>query len=312
MLSLCLKNNEGHGSGLKMPNKEVFMKYLILSLMMVFSLTAFACSEDGKTGFVEENSLNIPANIKRFGGLSQEQFNAVIEKIETIYSPIVSNMGGKLTINRKWDDGTVNANATRSFAGWVVNMYGGLARHETITEDGFALVLCHELGHQLGGAPKVAMFMSRWASNEGQADYFAALKCLRKTFLNDDNTTIVSNLNAPELLVTSCSKQHANKDDQNICIRTGMAGVSVANLFAALRNGSPAKFETPDTNVVTSTNDAHPAYQCRLDTYLQGSLCDVDMNLDVSQKDEVTGTCHKSNGQKIGLRPLCWFKPKEI
>lgn len=288
------------------------MKSLLLVLSLIFSMNIWACSEDGKSGFVEENNLNIPANAKRMGGLSQEQFNAVIEKIETIYSPIVSNLGAKLTINRKWEDGTVNANATRSFGGWVVNMYGGLARHETITEDGFALVLCHELGHQLGGAPKVAMFLNRWASNEGQSDYFAALKCLRKAFLSDDNATIVSNLNAPELLISSCSKQHPNKEDKNICIRIGMAGVSVSNLFASMRNATPAKFETPDRNVVSSTNDAHPAYQCRLDTYFQGALCDVDFNLDVSQKDEVTGTCHKSNGHKTGLRPLCWFKPKSI
>ncbi len=286
------------------------MKNLVLSLMLVFSAAAFACSEDGKSGFVEDNNLNIPANVKRFGGLSEEQFNKVIDKIEAIYAPIISNMGGHLEIARKWTDGTVNANATRSLGMWHVNMYGGLARHQTITEDGFSLVLCHEIGHHLGGAPKVANFMSRWASNEGQADYFAALKCLRKTFLNDDNAAIVSSLEVPELLVSSCAKQHPNKDDKNICIRTGMAGVSVSNLFAAMRNSSPAQFDTPDRGVVATTNDAHPAYQCRLDTFFQGSLCDVDMNEDVSQKDEVTGTCHKANGHSTGLRPLCWFKPK--
>ena len=286
------------------------MKNLFLSLVLVFTSVAIACSENGKSGFVEENDLNIPVNAFRMGGLSESQFNAIIDKIEAIYSPIASNMGGRLSIARKWEDGTVNANATRSFSAWNVNMYGGLARHETITEDGFALVLCHELGHQLGGAPKVAMFFNKWASNEGQADYFAALKCLRKTFLNDDNTSIVSTLNAPEILVSSCNKEHANKDDANICIRTGMAGVSVANLFAALRSSAPAKFETPDTSVVASTNDAHPAYQCRLDTFFQGSLCSAGMNDDVSQKEEVQGTCHKSLGHSTGLRPFCWFKPK--
>jgi hypothetical protein len=287
------------------------MKTILFSLMLIFSATTLACSEDGKSGFVEENDLNIPAHIKRKGGLSEEQFNKVIEKIETIYSPIVSNMGGTLEIARKWEDGTVNANATRNFSIWHVNMYGGLARHATITEDGFALVLCHEIGHHLGGAPKVGMLFNRWASNEGQADYYAALKCLRKTFLNDDNATVVSTLNAPEILINSCSKQHKNKDDKNICIRTGMAGVSVSNLFASMRNSAPANFETPDTKIVTKTDDSHPAYQCRLDTYFQGSICDVAMNEEVSQKDEVTGTCHKSNGHKIGLRPLCWFKPRD-
>ena len=286
------------------------MKNLFLSFMLIFSVSAMACTEDGTGGIVEDNDLYIPANAKRFGGLSEVQFNNVIEKIEAIYVPIAAEMGGKLAIARKWDDGTVNANASRSGKTWKVNMYGGLARHETITEDGFALVLCHEIGHELGGAPKVGSFMNRWASNEGQADYFAVLKCLRKTFLNDDNASIITSLNAPETLVKSCAKNHANKDDKNICIRTGMAGVSVANLFAALRSGTPASFDTPDSSEVSRTNDAHPAYQCRLDTYLQGSLCDVGMNEEVDQKDEVKGTCHKELGHSIGLRPLCWFKPK--
>jgi hypothetical protein len=286
------------------------MKNLVLSLMLVFSTAAMACSEDGKTGIVEDNDLNIPADSLYVGGITQEQFNAVIDRIEAIYSPIASNLGKKLNIARKWEDGTVNANASQSGSNWNINMYGGLARHETITEDGFALVLCHETGHLLGGAPKVAGFMNKWASNEGQADYFANLKCLRKTFLNDDNAAVVATLNAPESLVTACAKAFANKDDKNLCIRGGMAGMSVANLFAALRSKPNAKFETPDTSVVTKTNDSHPAHQCRLDTYFQGSLCEIGMNEDVSEKEEVQGTCHKSIGHTVGLRPLCWFKPK--
>jgi hypothetical protein len=286
------------------------MKFLTtLVLTLALSGQVFACSEDGKGGFLPENGLNIPVGSKLAGGLSQTQFNAVIDKIEAIYAPIVSNMGGKLKINRKWEDGTVNANATR-LGGWIVNMYGGLARHQTITEDGFALVLCHELGHQLGGAPKVSNFLNKWASNEGQSDYFATTKCLRKTFLNDNNPALVKKMVVPKTLSDACAKAWPNKDDKAICIRNGMAGVSVAGLFASLRNSPEAKFETPDTKVVTKTDDAHPAYQCRLDTYFQGALCEVSFNEDVSQKDEVQGTCHGTLGHKIGLRPLCWFKPK--
>lgn len=287
------------------------MKFLsALLLTLAISGSVLACSEDGRSGFLPENDLNIPVGAKTVGGITQPQFNAVIDKLETIYAPIVSSMGGTLRINRKWEDGTVNANATRA-GSWVVNMFGGLARHQTITEDGFALVLCHELGHHLGGAPKVAGFFNRWASNEGQSDYFATLKCLRKAFLNDKNSTIIRKLKAPKALSDACSKAWPNKDDKAICVRAGMAGASVAALFAALRNKPEAKFETPDTNTVSRTDDAHPAHQCRLDTYFQGALCEVGFNEDVSQKDEVQGTCHGSLGHTSGLRPLCWFKPKK-
>ena len=288
------------------------MKNVFFSLMLMFSTATMACSEDGKTGFVEENDLYIPADTKNLTGLNEAQFNAVIAKIETMYAPVVSGMGGKLSIARLWSNGTVNANATRSGSNWKVNMYGGLARHQTVTEDGFSLVLCHEIGHHLGGAPKVANFLTKWASNEGQSDYFASLKCLRRVFLNDDNATIISSMQVPAPLTAACAKNHINRDEQAICIRTGMAGMSVADLFAALRNSPPAKFETPDASVVNATNNSHPAHQCRLDTFFQGSLCEASLNEDVSQTDEVKGTCHKTTGQTIGLRPLCWFKPKVI
>lgn len=86
-----------------------------------------------------------------------------------------------------------NASAQRMGSTWVVNMYGGLARHNEITIDGFALVLCHEIGHHLGGAPKYGGF-NTWGTNEGGSDYFATLKCLRRIFQNDDNTKAIENM----------------------------------------------------------------------------------------------------------------------
>ncbi|HXH75235.1 MAG TPA: hypothetical protein VNJ08_09740 [Bacteriovoracaceae bacterium] len=287
------------------------MKFLtMLAFVLSLSGQVMACSEDGSTGIVPENDLNIPVGAKTLGGITEEEFNNVITKLEDIYLPIAKSMGGDLKIARKWTDGTVNANATRMGSSWNVNMYGGLARHASITADGFSLVLCHEIGHHLGGAPKVGGFFNfnRWASNEGQADYYATLKCLRQLYLNDNNPAIVAKLNAPEELVKACRKAWSNKDDSSICIRSGMAGASVASLFAVLRSKPEGNFGTPDTNVVKKTYDAHPAHQCRLDTYFQGALCDKTIGEEVSQKDEVKGTCHSSTGHTTGVRPLCWFK----
>ncbi|MGE3608109.1 MAG: hypothetical protein AB7I27_00880 [Bacteriovoracaceae bacterium] len=283
---------------------------LLLSCLLL-AQPVLSCTENGSEGFVPENNLRIPVGMKGKGGITKAQFDAVIDKVEGVYSTIVSSMGGKLAVERNWDDETVNAYAMRTGSTWQVAMFGGLARHEAITKDGFSLVICHEIGHHIGGAPKkIGYYSSSWASNEGQADYFATLKCLRRVWMNDNNTAIVKKLNAPESLVSACTKQWANATDRAICIRGGMAGDSVARLFQALRQQpAPAKFETPDPKVVTRTNDAHPDTQCRLDTYFQGALCEVSFNDDVSNSSEVTGTCHASTGQKSGLRPLCWFKP---
>ena len=186
-------------------------------------------------------------------------------------------------------------------------MFGGLARHEAITRDGMALVICHEIGHHIGGAPrKTSAWASPWASNEGQADYFSTLKCLRHVWNDENNSEVISTMEVPAELTAKC----ASSDDASLCIRGGMAGMSVARLFQSLYGeANSPKFETPSTKVVVKTDDNHPATQCRLDTYFQGALCEKSFNENVDGKSEVTGTCHGSTGHKTGLRPLCWFKP---
>lgn len=299
------------------------IKTVAVAASLSFAGLALACSMDGKDGFLPENNLYIPESAKVLGGITEAEFNSIITKVETVYAPIVRNAGGNLKIERSWSDGTVNAYASQSGSTWMVKMFGGLARHNTITVDGMALVVCHEIGHHIGGAPKKGGSggggwwggtggISSWASNEGQSDYFATLKCLRKVFVNDDNSAVVTTLNAPEKLVSSCNQAtKGNKEDAALCIRTSMAGMSVSNLFAALGKLPDPKFETPDTKTVSKTDDNHPRAQCRLDTYFQGSLCDVSMNEDVSNSDEVKGTCHPSLGHTTGTRPLCWFKAKK-
>lgn len=300
------------------------MKKVAMVLGLTIASSAFTCSPDGKDGFVPENDLYIPESVKSINGINEQEFNDAIDEIVEIYDPIISSMGAKLVVERKWSDGTVNAYAQQTGKSWKISMFGGLARHATITKDGLALVVCHEIGHHIGGAPKKGGSaggggwwggssggLTSWASNEGQADYFSTLKCLRKAWIDDNNAAIVKNLNAPKIVTDLCKKTYKNRVDTALCIRTSMAGKSVSDLFSALGKLPETKFETPDTVVASRTNDNHPKAQCRLDTYYQGSLCDISMNEDVSQSDEVKGTCHRSLGHTMGTRPLCWFKPSK-
>lgn len=242
------------------------------------------------------------------GGLNSSQFHRVINKIERLYEREIASMGGKLVVNRSWTDGEVNAFASREGKNWLVTMTGGLARHGAITEDGLALVVCHELGHHIGGAPKKTVG-NGWASSEGQSDYFAALKCLRRVFHNDNNEKIVESMGAPAYVKANCTRSHG-RADRDICVRIAMAGMSVAKLFQSLGGESSPAFNTPDRNKVSANFDRHPATQCRLDTFYQGALCERSVSEEVSQTDEVKGTCHPKLGDRRGLRPSCWFKAK--
>lgn len=296
----------------------------IASLALAVSLTtsALACTIDGKEGFMPENDMFIPTTFKSSNGMTEEKFNQAIDDVEAVYAPVIANLGKTLTVERNWKDGTVNAYAQQIGNTWKVAMFGGLARHPAVTVDGFQAVVCHELGHHLGGAPRKGSSAGgggawgggagsvgiSWASNEGQADYFATLKCLRKVWINDNNVAIAANLNAPKTVLDSCNKSYkGNRDEIAMCVRLAMAGYSLSNVLNSSR--TPTSFDTPDTKVVSATNHNHPQGQCRLDTYFQGALCDISMNVDVHPTDETVGTCNSSTGHTVGNRPLCWFKP---
>lgn len=315
------------------------------------STSSFACSEDGKSGIAPENGMLIPAFLKTDSPITKESFFAVIDQVEAVYTPIMADLDEKLHIIKDWENPTVNAYAKKDGEKSVVHMFGGLARHPKMTEDGFTLVLCHEIGHHIGGAPKKG---ARWASNEGQSDYWATLKCARKVWAADNNLEIISKMDIPAIVKTQCEQFHGTGADYDLCQRSSMAGYALARTLSDLRNSPPKggippvdgyyddtmtaspEFETPSKSVVRSTDDNHPAAQCRLDTYFTGAVCGISDDKDVDQNDPNVGVCSRYDSAAIskftasfsgsfsggggkkggapeknvpGSRPRCWYKP---
>ncbi len=284
----------------------VHMKFIVGCLL---SFSVIACPlETG--GLVPHNDLKRPIRGKSSNGVTEIQFKKVISDLEAIYIPVVKANSGTLQVISNWSDSTVNAYALRYGSSWTIQMFGGLARHEKMTIDAVAIAMCHELGHHLAGFPKYDGYMS-WASSESQSDYFASAKCLRKLWAKDDNQKIMSTVKVPVALEKSCASAWAANTDYYLCLRSGMANLSLAGLFADLSPSTVADFATPDSVVVTETNTSYPSNQCRLDTFLSGSLCEVSPEVDFSQTSEVLGACHADNGHKMGLRPACWFAAKK-
>lgn len=285
------------------------MKLLTTAL---FIITALFFSPLSLASFLPDNNLSIAPSFT--GGLSEEQFNAVIDKVQAVYAPLIAAKGASLDMKRNWQDGTVNAYASRDMARgtiWTVAMFGGLARHPLVTEDAFAVVVCHELGHHLGGAPKKTQAFQvdpKWASNEGESDYFATAKCLKKIFEKDDNEAILAAKNVPQEVKKSCESVYQNQAERLLCQRVSVAGFEVAQFLAELSKDKKAvSFSTPDKKKVWKIDNDHPKAQCRLDTYFQGALCDKDPSSELGQKDATIGACTKKNGDKVGLRPRCWM-----
>lgn len=302
---------ENHIGGFRVMS---FKNLISLSgLFVMLSIhSSIACDIHGKTGIFPLNNMKIHVGESLVGGITEAQFNTVLDKIDEIISPFVTRGGGKLTIERRWTDPTVNAFAEEETPGiFGIHMFGGLARHAMMTEDAMALVACHEIGHHLGGAPVKSDDKGnpRWAANEGQADYWASMKCLKQYFEKDDNVNIVKNLKVSTIVKTACKKQFVNANDEALCERTAVADFVLASVLASL--GGPNEkvdFKSKDKSVVTKTFDGHPASQCRLDTLFQGALCDHNIDEVDSKTDTNVGVCSVRNGDKVGNRPLCWFK----
>jgi hypothetical protein len=134
-----------------------------------------------------------------------------------------------------WTDDTVNAFASREGNRQVVTLYGGLIRHPYMQLEGVGLVLAHEIGHHLGGAPRYPGIP--WASCEGQADYWGSKIAMRKVWWG------------------AYAVEQLEKGSQQ-----------VYNLFAyGLQAGNLMTIDNHKPKAAGLCT--HPPAQCRLDTY---------------------------------------------
>lgn len=252
--------------------------------LAVISLSAQAfATEPLRVGevrsFIQENNLGQFDKSIQNSNINEEQFRKIIAAAHTIYDPIARENGETLTINDRWDDSTVNANCRRSWGDVTVNMYGGLARRPETTPDGFALVLCHELGHAYGGEP----YIQRWQkmAAEGQADYYGVKDCLKAVLPLLEHDAAFDT--PTPYMEQSCGEYFADADTYETCLRQLQAGQSLGSLMATIMEIDVPNYETPDTTEVSTTVTTYPdTIQCRLDTYFHGT-----MSLE---------------------RPRCWFK----
>lgn len=278
------------------------MRIKIFTLGIIFSFPGLA-------SIVPENNLMIPVSVKN-QGLSESEYHEVINKFEAAYRPLLEESGKTLTIKRLWEDPRVNASTSRKGSEITINLFGGYARHMFTTPDAYMLVMCHELGHHVGGSPKKtdSNGKDRWPSVEGQADYFATLKCLRKMFSEDDNEALTGHISEKHYIRRKCEKVYESNKEVALCIRSTLAGVATAFISAEIRNTELPSVKTPDQTVVKKTIESHPLPQCRLDTYFQGALCSEQSDREFLSKNELKGTCHTLKGHTVGVRPRCWFR----
>ena len=265
---------------------------------------------------IPENDAYNPAYGNLFKvGVSKEAFFELIDFFEDLYRPQVEALGAeKWEIDGDWYAGDVGAFAMQYSGNWTVTVYGGLARHHAMTVDGLASVICHEIGHHLGGAPKKQeVLWTGWTSVEGQADYYSAAKCFMRYVENISKTFEDQKRYTPSnFLRKKCKaavKIHPAKNfTEKYCIRSAMAAFSAEEMVRLSLGEEPISFDTPDLAVVDKTYDLHPNSQCRLDTLLAGILCPIDPYEEFDDEDYKVAACHSDFYPEFS-RSRCWFNP---
>lgn len=306
------------------------MSYKLMTAVISFLfLTSFHTAHRHHTFCFPDNDMSFPINGKLSGGLTQAEFDLVLDEFEGVMWVEVNNAenGAILVVERLWNNNAVNAYALPYGIYRQVTFFGGLARHPEMTSDTLRLIACHELGHHLAGKPywperdplnpsKVIDGTESWAASEGQSDYYASLKCFRQLIIEgqSNNFAIASSdlKKYPETEVTfatqKCNQNFTNNQDQEICLRASLAGYSAGKIFKGF-NQVEVSLKTPSKSVVTKVDFRHPEGQCRTDTYFQGALCDVSYRDRVLKDDPNWNTCNEKSNHKDGLRPYCWYKP---
>jgi hypothetical protein len=201
----------------------------------------------------------------------------------------------------------VNAYATRELESWTVYVAGGIARAKGMTKDSLALIVCHELGHHLAGAPRTFRY-DGWPAAEGQADYWASSKCLKKYYAELLGEEISIEQNIPEKVLADCTNTFGSSAQMKICVKTMIATIHFSHFLNTLpTTRTPTSVMGKDNRIVkgTNTND-YPRPQCRIDTLYQGSLCTINADAETSDNDPLLGHCNEGT---IGTRPLCWYRP---
>lgn len=194
------------------------------------------------------------------------------------------------------------------------------AGYKGIDLDAFTLSICHEMGHFFGSLPiknKSILILDRELPTstlfEGQADYYATLKCLRRVWKDSDNLQIIQTRENFKVPYELCKSVFPDTSSAALCTRSILAAQKDAEFIVAWEKRARKnetivipKLEHKDTHVVSRTTSlaVHPNSQCRLDTYVAGALCSVDAEVNLSPLDPIEGSC--STG--VGARPACWFK----
>ncbi|WP_437317683.1 hypothetical protein [Sorangium sp. So ce385] len=270
---------------------------------------------------------------------TREEAEAILDRVVALYqdNAAAANPAGTHEISWRidWDSDAVSAHVLlKAGEDWTIEVSKGWLTAPSMTTEVFALTMCHEMGHFIGGFPfKTSGRDSSGAlgtsvSSEGQADYFATKDCLPRLWANETEANAAAFAELDPSARERCTTAYGDLASQQLCGRILLASLQTGRLYEeqdvlqAPRELVYPRFDTPDTTEVAVTKEGHPAPQCRLDTLVAGAVCSVKATgteipgfvppygeySDASEEAARPFACQTGPG----ARPRCWFQPDTV
>jgi hypothetical protein len=149
----------------------------LLSLTLSFSVfSKVVCPHDRADYFCISEDMAPNSEIKIF------DFYQIPIAILQLFQNETSKLTAPIQFDLNWESPYFGAGVSYYQDLYKLMVLGGTTRIQYFSKDAYAAVICHELGHIIGGAPFQTFEGAEWSSSEGQSDFFAANVCLKKYF----------------------------------------------------------------------------------------------------------------------------------
>ena len=155
-----------------------------------------------------------------------------------------------IVLNAEWESPFFGAGVSLYENNFRLMILGGTTRIAGLTPDAYAAIVCHELGHVIGGSPFQTIQFAEWSSAEGQSDFFAANICLPRYF------------------------RSLNETEDKISARIEEAGYSMIKSFSqAIKEGDGfIRFKADTTKTTATLINTYPSLQCRYENFRNPSV----------------------------------------
>lgn len=247
---------------------------------------------------------------KSFASVSKDDYLTLTNALSSIYGKKIEASNNTLKFTLKNSDQAPNAYASKSSEGlWEVTVISSLLALKEQTTASLGIILCHEVGHFLGGEPYVVGIQLTPAvrsrapkkmSCEGQADYFATSECMKALALKVPELFKGNEGLLNPMVNQYCAESYLENKDISLCQETLIASYQATLVYQKIMDGLnvPASFlgkiDNESTDRTLNNVGEYPSLDCRYETFIKGTLCS-SLNGNVC------------NDLKWS-RPACWFQ----